>query len=121
AVQTTFCLVNFVPFQPLQARICQLAVFGPVSVPALTYRVSPCETRPPTNCGVAASFTPLPFFSTKTPPFGGPLESAPPSPSNIWPPRNANDVGVCSPDATSVAVPPPATFGGGGAPAACAI
>src|SRR5947209_4443808 len=99
AFQTTRCLVNFVPFQPLQARTCHLGPL-PTSVPAVTYSVPLCQTTPAANAG-PGSFVGVPFLTAQTPPFGGPLWLPPPSPTNIVPAPNANEVGVGIPLVTS--------------------
>ena len=105
--------MNSVPFQWLQAWIVQLAEVGPVIEPPLTYSVPAWKARPATNIGDPVSWVAVPFLSRNTPPFGGWLVSAPPSPSNTLPSPKANDVGVCTPAANWVTVPWTAVGGGG--------
>src|SRR5690349_18218630 len=114
-----FCLVNFEPFQPLQARIWNFVAL-PDKKAALTYSVPSCQTNPATKSGEPAKRVPCPPFSRNTPPGAGFGGSEPPSPSNTLPPPKANEVGVESPLATSLTGLPFVDVGGGG-PAATAV
>src|SRR6476646_2857539 len=73
-----------------------------------------CQTRPATNLRGLGIRRATPFLITKTPPLGGPELFEPPSPTNMWPTPQANEVGVFSPVAASCTGCPLVDVGGGG-------
>src|SRR5581483_6483917 len=101
--------VNVVPFQPLQARICEMIAPPGPNFALLMYRVPSRQASPATNGGESGNRVAVPPASTKTPP--GVEGGLPPSPSNTRPAPNANEVGVVTPEAKISTVRPPAAAG----------